>query len=94
MVNQNNIFKTPAVRIKVLRIALEIKQLSFALFLHICANTLRNWERQGYTLPTKTRERLRYVGINPQWLEYGTGDPFEYELPIVKEKILHALKQC
>jgi DNA-binding transcriptional regulator YiaG len=93
MVSQNNIFCTPAVRIRVLRIALEIKQISFAYFLKICTNTLRNWEQTGYTLPMKTRDRLKYVGINPQWLEYGIGDPFEYDLDTVREKIMFALKQ-
>lgn len=93
MVNQHDIFATPGIRLRVIRNALNIKQLTFAQFMKISDITLRRWEHKDYTLQPAIRKRLLYVGINPQWLEYGTGDPFEYELPVVREKIMFALKQ-
>ena len=93
MIDKRTIFQTPTVRLRVIRQALDIKQITFAKFMHICTMTLRRWEHYGYYLTPQHRDRLRHVGVNAQWLEYGTGEPFEYDLDTVREKILFTVKQ-
>lgn len=91
MFDNKTIFQKPAVRLRVIRQALEIKQTTFAKYLKICPQTLRKWEQIGFSMKWKYRERLRYVGINSEWLDYGTGDPFQYELSVVREKIIFSV---
>lgn len=93
MMLDQEIFNTPAMRLKILRQSLEIKQKTFAELLGITSVTLRKYENHGYSLSEKLRDRFRYVGIQAQWLEYGTGEPFDYNLPTVREKIMFALRK-
>lgn len=91
MVGNGEMFETPCIRLRVLRQVLNLKQVTFAKFLDIAANTLRSWEYEGYSLSVKYRNRLRFVGINSQWLEYGTGELFMYDIDSVREKILFSV---
>ena len=92
MVNESTIFETAPIRLRVIREVLEIKQLTFAKFLNVCVQTLRKWENIDFAFNNKYRERFRYVGINAQWLEYGTGSPFRYDIATVRNKILFSVK--
>lgn len=91
MVDTEKFFNTPSVRLRVLRQVLGLKQITLAKYLNISPITLRSWEYEGYSLSQKYRDRLRFVGINAQWLEYGTGDVFDYEVESVREKILFSV---
>ena len=91
MIDNKTLFQSPAIRLRVIRHALELKQITFAEYLKICPHTLRKWERNGYVLSVSYRERLRFVGINAQWLEYGTGEPFQYDLSTVRQKIIFSI---
>lgn len=86
------IFETASIRLRVIREVLEIKQVTFAKFLNICQKTLWKWENVDFAFSQKFRERFRYVGINAQWLEYGTGEPFRYDIKTVRNKILFSVK--
>lgn len=76
---------SPCKRLKILRIVLDFKQVTFAGFLGISTTTLQKWENRSLWLTTKHRERFRYVGINAQWIDYGTGEA----LSIEKEKVIN-----
>lgn len=91
MVDIEKFFTTPSVRLRVIRHVLNFKQVTFAKFLKISPVTLRVWEYDSYTLSQKYRDRLRFVGINSQWLEYGTGEPFQCDINAVREKILFSV---
>lgn len=97
MISANNnistFFNTPTIRLRVIRQALDIKQITFAKFMKISPVTLGRWEHEGFVFKHLQRERLRFVGINAQWLEYGTDNPFDYDIPIVREKILFLIKK-
>lgn len=75
---------SPCKRLKIIRTLLDFKQETFAIFLGISINTLQKWENRGIWLTTKHRDKFRYVGINAQWIDYGTGEP----LSIEKSKVI------
>ena len=75
---------SPCKRLKILRIVLDFKQSIFAAFLGVSTTTLQKWENRSLWLTTKHREKFRYVGINAQWIDYGTGEA----LSIEKEKVI------
>lgn len=76
---------SPCKRLKIIRMLLNFKQETFARFLGISINTLQKWENRGIWLTTKHRDKFRYVGINAQWIDYGTGEA----LSIEKERVIN-----
>lgn len=93
MFNNQTIFQFPTVRLRVIRQALDLKQTTFAKFMKVCPNTIRRWEHKGYKFSYDQVERLRFVGINAQWLEYGTDNPLYYDLKEVREKIIFSINR-
>ncbi len=79
-------------RLKILRILLNFKQQVLADFLGININTLQKWENREMRLTDKYRDKLRYVGINAQWIDYGTGDPLSLDKQTVVKNILQSFK--
>lgn len=79
---------TPCKRLKILRILLNFKQQAFSDFLGISINTLRKWENRQVWLTTKHRDKFRYVGINAQWIDYGTGAPLSIDKQTVIKNIM------
>lgn len=88
-----DVFDKPTIRLRVIRQALDLTQSTFARFLNICPNTLHRWEYKGFVFTHKQRERFRFVGINAQWLEYGTDNPLYYDLKTVREKIIFSINR-
>ena len=82
----------PTKRLKILRILLNFKQQVFADFLGININTLQKWENRQIRLTEEYRDRLRYVGINAQWIDYGTGAPLSLDKKVVTKNILNVTK--
>lgn len=72
---------------------LNFKQDTFSNFLGISINTLQKWENRGIWLTTKHRDKFRYVGINAQWIDYGTGDPLSIEKEKVINNIMNTIKK-
>ena len=93
MQENDMIFKLPTVRLRVIRYALDLKQITFAKFMKIDPSTLHRWEQKGFIFSHQQRERLRFVGINAQWLEYGTDNPLYYDLPVVRDKIIFSINR-
>jgi DNA-binding XRE family transcriptional regulator len=93
MAEEQSIFESAPIRLRVIRTVLDLKQSTFANFLKVCIHTLWNWENNDFSFSPKIRERFRFVGINAQWLEYGTGQPFRYRIETVRNKILFSIKQ-
>ena len=73
----NKCFLTnPCDRIKLIRGVLRLKKTVFCKYMDIAPSTLYLWEHKTLRLSDNQKNKLRYVGINPQWIDYGTGEPF------------------
>lgn len=83
---------TPYKRLRILRILLDFKQQSFADFLGISVVTYQKYENNEFKMSMELKEKFRYVGINAQWIDYGTGDPFSIERELVIKNILRNIK--
>lgn len=90
---EDNLLKniSPCKRLKILRIVLDFKQTTFAAFLGVSTTTLQKWENRSLWLTTKHREKFRYVGINAQWIDYGTGEALSIEKMKVINNILNII---
>lgn len=91
--DDSTLLSTPSIRLKILRKVLSLKQLTLAELINVSISTIGNWERSEVYLHPSHKERLRYVGINTQWIEYGTGEPFSLDLEKVKHNIFFTLKR-
>lgn len=88
--NCNKCFLTnPSDRMRLLRTVLKIKKDTFCKYMGIAPSTLYFWEYKTIRLTNKQKERLRYVGINPQWIDYGTGEPLLLNQDVVIKNIIN-----
>lgn len=85
---------TPCKRLKIVRVLLDFKQETFSQFLGISINTLQKWENRVIWLTTKHRDKFRYVGINAQWIDYGTGEPLLIDKQKVIDNVLSEACKC
>ncbi len=83
----------PYKRLKIVRVLLNFKQLTFAEFMECSIPTLVKWENYDFRMSIEMREKLRHVGINPQWIDYGTGEPFTIDKHLVVKNVLDEMKK-
>lgn len=82
--NDGKPFETAAKRLKIIRIALCITQYQFAKLINSSLSTIYRWENSTPNLNTKQKDRLRHIGIYPEWIDYGAESPFSIELNKVR----------